>query len=285
MGARCMNIFMAILLGIVQGVTEFLPISSSGHLVIFQEIFGLNDLEESHLLFDIMLHVGTVISICLVYRKDFYQLIKAFFEMLLEIPKGKVDIHASVHRKMILLIIVATIPAVLVGVMFKGFIEEMFKSIQLVGVMLLITGLFLWLTNKIVLGKKEEQTTKYKNAFVVGIFQSFAMMPGISRSGSTIVGGLLVGLKKEFAVKLSFFMLVPATLGAAVLHIPDVMRQGFKSSEINLYLVGTVVAAITGFFAIKILIKILNQGKLYLFSYYCWAVAAAIFVHSWVMGS
>lgn len=282
MGARCMNFFIAIFLGLVQGITEFLPISSSGHLVIFQEIFGMNDLEESHLLFDIMLHVGTVISICLVYRKDFYQLIKAFFEMLSEIPKGHVDINASPHRKMIVLIIVATIPAVLVGVLFKDVIETMFKSIQVVGIMILITGFLLWLTNKIIHGKKDEQTTKYKNAFVIGIFQSFAMMPGISRSGSTIVGGLLTGLKKEFAVKLSFFMLIPATLGAAVLHIPDVIKQGFKSSEFVFYMVGTAVAAVTGFFAIKILIKILNQGKLYLFSYYCWTVAALIFIYSWI---
>lgn len=275
-----MSTLVAIILGIVQGLTEFLPVSSSGHLVIFQEIFGMNDLEQGHLLFDTMLHLGTVLSVCLVYYKDFYELIKEFFAMLGDIGKGRVDIDASPYRRMILLIIVATLPAVVIGLLFKDFFEAMFKSIRVVGFTLLITGFLLWITSKLIPGTKDAANTKYSNAFVIGVFQSMAIMPGISRSGSTIVGGLLNGLKKEFAIKFSFFMLIPATFGAAVLQVPDLIREGFNSAELLPYLAGTIAAAVVGFLAIKFLINLLNRGKFYVFSYYCWTVGVVVLIYS-----
>ncbi|WHH58992.1 undecaprenyl-diphosphatase UppP [Petroclostridium sp. X23] len=278
-----MNIFIAIILGIVQGLTEFLPVSSSGHLVIFQELFGMNDLEESHLLFDTMLHLGTIVSVCLVYYKDIYHLVKEFFGLLGDIPKGNVNIDSSPYRRMILLLITATIPAVIIGFAFKDFFETMFKSIRVVGFTLLFTGLLLWITNKLISGSKDESNAKYSNAFVVGIFQSMAIMPGISRSGSTIVGGLLNGFQKEFAIKFSFLMSIPAVLGAAVLQVPDLLEQGFESAELLPFLIGTVAAAITGFVAIKFLINLLNKGKLYMFSYYCWIVGSLVIIYSLLM--
>ncbi|NLY43616.1 MAG: undecaprenyl-diphosphatase UppP [Clostridiaceae bacterium] len=274
-----MNTFTAILLGIVQGLTEFLPISSSGHLVIFQEFLGMNDLEESHLLFDTFLHIGTLISIFLVYGKDVWNLVKAFFELLRDIGNRRRIADVSPSRKMLFLLIVATIPAVVVGFAFKDAIEALFKSVEFVAVALLVTGFLLWLTSKLISGTKEEKDTKYSNALMIGFFQCAALMPGISRSGSTIVGGLLNGLKKEFAVKFSFLMSVPAIMGAAVLQIPDLVRQGFNSEETIPILAGTLAAAITGFVAIKFLIALLNKGKFYLFSYYCWAVGGVLLLY------
>ncbi|MGE4282209.1 MAG: undecaprenyl-diphosphate phosphatase [Clostridia bacterium] len=275
-----MNTLVSVILGIVQGLTEFLPVSSSGHLVIFQELFGMNDLEESHLLFDTMLHFGTILSVCLVYYKDIYHLIKEFFGLLADIPKGNVQIDSSPYRRMILLLITATIPTAIIGFMFKDFFEAMFKSVHVVGFTLLFTGCLLWITSKLITGSKDEVNAKYSNAFIVGIFQGFAIMPGISRSGSTIVGGLLNGFKREFAIKFSFLISIPAVLGAAVLQIPDLLEQGIKSADMLPYLLGTLAAAITGFLAIKFLINLLNKGKFYLFSYYCWAVGGAIIVYS-----
>lgn len=275
-----MNTFVAIVLGIVQGLTEFLPISSSGHLVIFQELFGMNDLEESHLLFDTLLHFGTLLSIFLVYNKDMYYLIKEFFGILTDISKGEVNIHASPYRKMIMLLITATIPTVIIGLLFKDMFDLMFKSIRVVGFTLLFTGFLLSISNKLISGSKDEANAKYSNAFIIGLFQGMAIMPGISRSGSTIVAGLLNGFKKEFAVKFSFLISIPAILGAAVLQIPDLLRQGIDSTIIFPYIAGTLAAAITGFIAIKFLINLLNKGKFYLFSYYCWGVGVFIILYS-----
>lgn len=275
-----MNTFVAIVLGIVQGLTEFLPISSSGHLVIFQELFGMNDLEESHLLFDTLLHFGTLLSIFLVYNKDMYYLIKEFFGILTDISKGEVNIHASPYRKMIMLLITATIPTVIIGLLFKDMFDLMFKSIRVVGFTLLFTGFLLSISNKLISGSKDEADAKYSNAFIIGLFQGMAIMPGISRSGSTIVAGLLNGFKKEFAVKFSFLISIPAILGAAVLQIPDLLRQGIDSTIIFPYIAGTLAAAITGFIAIKFLINLLNKGKFYLFSYYCWGVGVFIILYS-----
>ncbi|MDK2810183.1 MAG: undecaprenyl-diphosphatase [Petroclostridium sp.] len=275
-----MNTFVAIILGIVQGLTEFLPVSSSGHLVIFQELFGMNELEQSHLLFDTLLHFGTLLSICLVYSKDIYHLIKGFFEMMADIPKGNININSSPYRRMVMLLITATIPAVIIGFLFKDAFETMFKSIRVVGFTLLFTGFLLWITSKLIPGSKDEKNVKYSNAFVIGLFQSLAITPGISRSGSTIVGALLNGLKKEFAVKFSFLMSIPAILGAAVLQVPDLMKQGFNSTDVFSYTAGTLAAAITGFIAIKFLINLLNRGKFYLFSYYCWTVGIFIIIYS-----
>ncbi|MBZ4646372.1 MAG: undecaprenyl-diphosphatase UppP [Clostridia bacterium] len=275
-----MNTFVAIILGIVQGLTEFLPVSSSGHLVIFQELFGMNELEQSHLLFDTLLHFGTLLSICLVYSKDIYHLIKEFFEMMADIPKGNININSSPYRRMVMLLITATIPAVIIGFLFKDAFETMFKSIRVVGFTLLFTGFLLWITSKLIPGSKDEKNVKYSNAFVIGLFQSLAITPGISRSGSTIVGALLNGLKKEFAVKFSFLMSIPAILGAAVLQVPDLMKQGFNSTDVFSYTAGTLAAAITGFIAIKFLINLLNRGKFYLFSYYCWTVGIFIIIYS-----
>ena len=184
----------------------------------------------------------------------------------------------SPHRKMIVLLIVATIPTVIVALLFKGALERMFSSIRIVGFTLIITGLLLRLSSKLIPGSKDELSTKYSNAFIIGLFQSVAIIQGISRSGSTIVGGIFNGLGKEFVVKFSFLMSIPAIIGAGVLHIPDIVQTGFNNELIFPYIIGTVIAAITGFLAIKFLINVLMKGKLYLFSYYCWAVAAIIII-------
>jgi undecaprenyl-diphosphatase len=266
-----MEIVKAIVLGALQGVAEFLPISSSGHLVIVQELFGMNMESQSNLLFDTLLHVATLVSVFIVYYKDVYKLIEAFFGIIKDIFKGKIDIKSE-YRKLILLLIIGTIPAGIIGFLFKSKVEELFTSIQVVGYSLIITGFMLSITRKLIKGVKEAKNTKYSNAFVIGIFQAFALIPGISRSGSTIVGGMLNGLTKEFAVKYSFLLSIPAILGAIVLQIPDLVLIEKGSGVIFTYLAGMVVSAVIGVISIKILIKMLKEDKFHIFAHYCWAV-------------
>ncbi len=279
-----MALINAVILGIVQGITEFLPISSSGHLVIFQEIFGMTDIEETNLLFDVLLHFGTLISIIVVYYKDICYLIKEFFKMLFDIGKGKFNINKSPYQRLLILIILATIPTAVLGLLFKDFAEKMFSSIRIVGISLIITGFLLWLTNKLKQGKKDERNTKYSNALAIGLFQSIAITPGISRSGSTIVGGLFLGFNKEFAIKFSFLISIPAVLGALILHIPDLIslinHGQVLTFQLIQYIIGMITAAVVGILSIKFLINLLNKGKFYLFSFYCWLVGVGVIIYS-----
>lgn len=272
------TVFEAVILGVIQGITEFLPISSSGHLVIFQEILGMNDIESSHMFFDILLHLGTLVSIVLVYSKDVYNLIIEIFKVAGDIIRGRFSIGNSPYRRMVILIIISTMPTVIIALLFKDVIEGMFSSVNRVGVPLIITGFLLWMSSKLITGSKDALSLKYSNAFIIGLFQSAAVIPGISRSGSTIVGGLFNGLGREFVVKYSFLMSIPAIIGAGVLQIPDLMQTGFNNDLIFPYISGAIMAAITGFLAIKFLINILKKGKLHLFSYYCWCLGGIIIV-------
>jgi undecaprenyl-diphosphatase len=251
-----MSLPQSIFLGIVQGITEFLPISSSGHLVFFQSLFGM---EEPQLFFDVMLHLGTLLAVVVYFRNDIWKIIQGIGTIL----KGKEENQEG--AKLFLWIILATIPTGLIGVLFKDWFESFFSRPKAVGIMLLITGLVLWSTRWT---KKEGKTIKemkWIDALLIGVAQGLAIIPGISRSGATISTGLFCGLDRELSGKFSFLLSIPAILGATLLEF----RKIDSAQEFWTVLIGTVIAFGVGILSLTFLIKIIKMGKFLNFSYYC----------------
>jgi len=232
----------ALFLGIVQGLTEWLPISSSGHLVLVQQILKM----QVPLLFDVMLHFGTLIAV-----------IVFFWEDILKILNFK-----SEGKSLIKYIIVGTIPIILIGLIFHDMIEAFFSNLFVVGISLIITGIILYLTKK----SEGRNQLKLFDSILIGIAQAFAIIPGISRSGATISTGLFRGIDKEKVFKFSFLLSIPAIIGANLLEL--IMNPITETSTLPLF-VGVVTAAIMGYLALKILYKMLKKGKFYYFYFYC----------------
>lgn len=262
-----MDYIRSMIMGLVQGLTEFLPVSSSGHLQIFKTLFGI-EFFDGGLTLDIMLHIGTLLAVFVVFRKDVWELIKEFFMLIGDIFHGKFKIETP-YRRMLLMLIVASVPAAITGIMLSDFIESIAgERLWVVGVCLFITATILLLTDKVVSGKKNINDLTVKNSFVVGLFQGVAILPGISRSGSTIAGAIFAGFDREFAVKFSFLLSIPAILGAALIDGIRVLRVG-TDLAIAPALCGVLVAAVSGFFAINVLRKLVKEGKFKYFAYYC----------------
>jgi len=271
-----MSFLMAIFLGIVQGITEFLPISSSGHLAIFQN-FGLEDPHDRHLFFDTLLHLGTLIAVFIVYRKDIADMWRATLSLVR--GRGQREVHGTDERRvpqskarLALMIIIATLPLVFI-LPLRRQVEFLGSQTWFVGLMLLVTGGILFLSDKLVKGYRDEKNMTAKNAIVIGFFQLFAIMPGISRSGTTITGGMLTGLDRAFAVRFSFLMSIPAILGANIIVFFTSMSD-VDWSLMPQYLVGFVVATVVGYFAIGLVKRIVDAGKFGKFAYYCWGLGA-----------
>jgi undecaprenyl-diphosphatase len=248
-----MNELQALLLGIIQGLTEFLPISSSGHLEIGHALLGIHD--ENNLLFVVTVHVATVMSTIVVFRND-----------ILSLVTDIIKFEWNLATRYVSMLLFSSIPVVFVGLLFKKQIEYFFDgNLFFVGIMLLFTAVLLTMT---VYVKKSEKELTFFKAFVIGIAQMIAVLPGISRSGSTIATALLLKIKKEDAARFSFLMVLIPILGAAVL---DVVRGDLSGSEVNLtnLLVGFIAAFITGLVACSWMIKIVKQGKLIYFAIYC----------------
>ena len=265
------------ILGLVQGLAEFLPISSSGHLAALQYFFGVD--AERVLFFSIMLHVGTLVSLLAVYYKDIGALIWEFICTIKDICTGKGPrINSSEHRRLMFLIIVATIPTGIIGLLFSDTFDKMYQSLLPIGIFLLVTGALLWLAERVKTGRKTEKNAKWRNAIMVGIFQGLAICPGLSRSGTTMTGGLLAGLSRPFAVRFAFLISLPSILGAAILEVPDAIEAGVDPSIVGPMVVGMIIAAVSGFFAIKTMIRVVSNKKLHYFSYYVWIVGAFLII-------
>lgn len=282
-----MNLFESILMGIIQGITEFLPVSSSGHLAIFKNLFGL---EDTGLVFDVLLHVGTLIAIFIVFYKDIWELIVnglgiiadtfvnvgIFFKNLTGEKKEKKTEYRKVistpYRRFAMLVIVTTIPTGVMGIVFNDIIESASTALIIPGICLLITGTLLLIADNTPDGKKNENNVTYKNATVVGVCQGIATLPGISRSGTTIVACLVSKMDRKFAVKYSFIMSIPVILGAAVLEVKDVLKADVSGGEIVNYIIGMLVAAVVGYICIKTMLNVVRKKKFKGFSIYCYIV-------------
>jgi undecaprenyl-diphosphatase len=260
-----MNIEQTIFLGIIQGLTEFLPISSSGHLIIFQHLIGLRNPE---LLLDIALHTGTLLAVLIFFWADITVmitestgfLIKAFRE------RGHIkEIKISPHVALTFWILVGTIPTAFLGVVFNSFFQEMFESARLVGFMLIFTGVILG-ASRLIPDHSPKKEVGLISAIAVGLAQGAAIIPGISRSGATIICGLFCGLNRDMAGRFSFLLAIPAIIGASVLKfdMAEIAEIGFIP-----FLTGILVSFFVGLIALKITMDMLRKGNLYYFSPYC----------------
>ena len=279
-----MSLLEAILMGIIQGVTEFLPVSSSGHLALFKIMFNVEDVG---LLFDVILHLGTLIAIFAVYYKDIWKMIcegcaivadvcrniGIFFSNIANKKQGGYHrVVCNGYRKFVMLVIVSTIPTGIIGVLDADLVEMASKILIVPGICLILTSILLLIADRCKNGEKLPRQVTYSNAFIIGIAQGVATMPGLSRSGTTIAACLLSGFDRRFAVKYSFIMSIPAVLGSLVFELPELANVSFSNSEIVYYLVGMVVAAVVGYICIKTMLYVVRQKKFTGFAIYCFLV-------------
>ena len=273
-----MNYLMSILMGFIQGVAEFLPISSSGHLTLFQAFFGMENMEETHMFFTVLLHFGTLISVCIVYWRDIIDMIREFFLGIRALAVRDESVgKPPAARRMVMLIVAATLP-LFVMVFFKNALEQVFSNPILVSCMLLLTGFILFFSDRLARGHKTAKNATVTDALLVGCAQAVAIIPGISRSGATISAGMLRGFDRNFAVRFSFLMSLPAVVGATLLELKDAATAPDFAEQVvpllPVYLVGVVVSAVVGYFAIRLVKSLADKGKFGSFAYYCWAVGA-----------
>lgn len=247
-------------LALIQGLTEFLPISSSGHLVIFQKIFGL----EPPVIFDILVHIGTLGAVLVYFKKE-----------LLLIAKGVFQGNKN-SLSFLTMIAIGTIPALIFGLILQNQLAKIFDSLKIVALSLLLTALILFLTKKMANLKLSFNQLKWQDSFLIGCFQALAILPGVSRSGSTIAAGLWRGLKRKSAFRFSFFLAIPACIGALILQIPDLISGQFN--HLGQSLLGMIVAAVTGFWALKILERVLLKAKFWVFGAYCLLLSLILFL-------
>lgn len=257
-------------LGLVQGVAEFLPISSSGHLSLLQNFFGLKSVEETNLFLDVLLHLGTLISVFIYYRHDLLDMIREFFRgcgALVHPIEGETEPPPA--RRMVLLIIVGTLPLFIV-LPIKGYIDNLYGNNWFIACALLATGFLLFFSDRIAHGKKTERSATLLDAALIGCAQAVATVPGLSRSGSTISAGLLRGCSRDFAVRFSFLLSIPAVIGANILTLVDAVQAGIDWSLMPAYILGVAISAVAGYFAIGLVNLLSNKGKFGKFAYYCW---------------
>lgn len=256
-----MNIIQAIILGIIQGLTEFLPISSSGHLVLFQKIFGIN---EPTLIFDTMVHVGTLAAVVTVLWKEIYSILRKPFQ------------------KLTWLLLAGTIPTGIIGIMFKDSLEAMYKSGSTLGFEFLATGIIILFAERLNSGRKNIRETSYLDAAFIGVMQGAAIMPAISRSGLTLSGALMRNLDREFAAKFSFLLSIPAILGAAVFQVKDILEAGNVSIITAPIAAGTIASAVAGYFSVRFMIVLLKKGSMKYFSYYVFIIGALVIIDQYI---
>lgn len=269
-----MSIWEAIFYGVIQGLTEFLPISSSGHLAMIQTMTGFGDGMDT-VAFNVLLHLGTLVAVTIVYFKDVVMLVKSFFTLCAKIFRGKFKISEySMHERLVIYIIIGTLP-LFPMMLVEDYLDMVSGYLVVVGALLIFNGLVLLISDKLSRGNKTLDEMKPKNAFLIGLCQAVALLPGISRSGSTITGGLLNGLNRPDAVRFSFLLSMPAILGAAVLKLPDLFRDAPGGKTLAVYFVGAAVSAVVGICAIKLLSYISKKSNFKIFSYYCFAVGIA----------
>ena len=276
-----MTYLMSVILGFVQGVAEFLPISSSGHLSILQNFFGM---EEPDNLFNVLLHFATLLAVFIAYRRDIAEMIVEFFRGVgALVSRNRSSQPVPPARRLVMMIILGTLPLFLV-VPVQDKVEAMGASNLFVGLALLATGIILFFSDRMARGHKTARTATVVDALLVGCAQAVAVIPGLSRSGSTIAAGMALGFDRNFAVRFSFLLSLPAVLGATLLKVIDVSQEGtVDPAVLPIYLVGMVVAGVVGYFSIQLVKLLAQKDKFGKFAYYCWAVGLITIVASFIM--
>ncbi|MBE6607432.1 MAG: undecaprenyl-diphosphate phosphatase [Ruminococcaceae bacterium] len=274
-----MSIWEAIFYGIIQGLTEFLPVSSSGHLAMLQNILGFGE-EMDAVAFNVLLHLGTLIAVFAVYYKDIFGLVKSFFSLCGKLFHKNFKLSEyTLHEKLVIYIIIGTLPLVPM-ILIEDYLDMVSSYLVIIGALLIFNGLVLMISDKLSRGNRTLDEIKPKNALLIGLCQAVALLPGISRSGSTITGGLLNGLERPDAVRFSFLLSIPAILGASILKLPDFFAEIPDLGTLGIYIAGAAVSAVVGICAIKLLSYISKKSNFRMFSYYCFAVGAFAVVWS-----
>ena len=272
-----MDIVQGIIIGIVQGLTEFLPVSSSAHLVFIQNILGV----ESSLAFDVFLHLGTLIAVLWFFRWDIIKMLKSWWLSIGDIMQGRFrqGFREDPYKRLAWYVILATIPVAIVGVLFDDAIDSLFAgALYVPAFFLFVTGTILYLSQRIASGKINLHNISSKEALWMGLGQACAILPGLSRSGTTIAAGLTIGLEKEFAAKFSFILSIPAIFGAFIFKLKDIG----SAMDVNFLpiFVGFIAAIIAGYLAIRWMLDLIQNKSLDIFAYYCWVVGIVVFMGS-----
>lgn len=274
-----MTYLMAAVLGFVQGVAEFLPISSSGHLTLLQHFFGMGEPDN---LFNILLHFATLLAVCVYYYRDILDMIMEFFRgigaMFSRSPSAGNPPEA---RRLVLLIIVATLPLFAI-LPIESKVEAFGNNPTFVSCALLVTGCILFFSDRMSRGHKTARNASLGTALLVGVAQGFATIPGLSRSGCTISAGMALGFDRKFAVRFSFLMSLPAVLGATILKVIKTILEdtAVPTEMIPKYLIGMVISGVVGYFSIKLVNLLASKGKFGAFAYYCWGVGLVCLIAS-----
>ena len=276
-----MTYMLSAILGFVQGVAEFLPISSSGHLTLFQHFFGL---QEPDTLLNILLHFATLLAVCVVYWRDIWEMILEFFRFFAGLVSRSPQTGSPPPaRRLVLLLIVGTLPLFAV-MLIKDQVEALAGSPIFVSCALLFTGCILFFSDRLPRGRKTERSATLRDVLLVGVAQGFATIPGISRSGSTICAGMALGFQRSFAVRFSFLLSLPAVLGATLLKVVKVAQSGeFDVELLPMYITGMVVAGVVGYFSISLVKLLASKGKFGMFAYYCWIAGAVSLAASFLL--
>ena len=264
-----MTYLSSFLLGLVQGLAEFLPISSSGHLSIAQNLLGLNT--EIPEFFDVLLHLGTLVAVFVAYWRDICDMVAELIHGVGDLVHGTTPRQVPPARRLILLISVGTLPLFILLPIHKQ-VQALSNNMVFIGAALVVTGFLLFACDLVRKGKKTERTATIADVLVVGLGQAIATMPGISRSGMTITTGCFMGFERKFAVRFSFLLSIPAVLGANILSLKDALDTGIIWAEVPMYVVGVITAAVVGYACIRLLRLVAEKGRFGAFAYYCWAV-------------
>jgi len=273
------SLLSSLLLGLIQGISEFLPISSSGHLSIAQNLLNISAVGSEHLFFDVLLHLGTLAAVFVAYWQDIVEMVAEFFRAIGDLIHHRTGGRTPPARRLMLLVIFGTLPLFLI-LPVKDAIEALYYNTVFIGFALLFTGAMLFLSDRVARGHKTEKTATVRDALLVGVAQAIATCPGISRSGMTICAGTFLGFDRKYAVRFSFLLSIPAVLGANLLDLVDAARTGIDMSQVPIYLVGILAAAVSGYFCIRLIRLIADKGKFGWFAYYCWAVGALTLILS-----
>lgn len=266
-----MSLLSSVLLGLIQGIAEFLPISSSGHLAIAEHLLGMSGAAEIPEFFDVLLHLGTLIAVFVAYWADIRDMVVEFFCGVRDLARHTTPTPVPPARRMIVLIVVGTLPLLAI-LPIKDLVEGLADNMYFVAGALIVTGCLLFASDRVKKGRKTERSATMLDVLLVGVAQAIATCPGISRSGTTITAGCFMGFDRKFAVRYSFLMSIPAILGANILALKDVLESGIVLADVPVYLVGVAVSAIVGYACIRLLKMIADKGKFGAFAYYCWAV-------------